>query len=782
MAHALQKPGDLAPEFPKWDAIRDMTDQIVDLMVNLRQSGHPGGSRSKVPMLVSLTLSGAMRYDFRNPLKRFGDRFILVGGHAVPAVYALLAVYNEALRTAWKKSGDRRYFVADAKRRMLLWEDLLGFRRNQGLSGHAEMGGKTLFLRFNTGPSGHGAPAALGEALALKRAGAGDVRVFAMDGEGGLTPGANWEVRNAAWGYGIDNLHYLVDWNDFGIDPHRVSDVVPGGPNNWFSSCGWRTFGCNDGEDWEQLTTAILEMRYSDNPQKVPSAVWAKTRKGRGYGKFDNESHGAPHAPMNSPEFWETKRMFMERYSVEFEGFGKPAPQGEAAQAEFTGVALQTVLSLLHNDEELCMGLADRLVQMGQSVPEATSDFLPGFSRGNPWQDPLFFDPSRYPDSMWAPPGAHKANRHGLERWGAWINATARHKYGRPMFLALSADLAHSTSIAGFAADYDENLRGFGTYCRTANPDGALLPAVITEFTNAGLCAGLAAVNLSDSPQLEWDGFCGASSTYGSFAYLKYGMARLFSQMVQDADVPMGKMLWVVGHSGPETADDSRTHFGIFSPGTTQLFPAGQVINCYPFEYNEVPVLLAAALRQKQPIVALHLTRPPVEIPDRVALGIPSHFESAKGAYVLRHFGPGRREGTVIVQGTTTTLNLLSLLSHLNEQGPNVKLVAASSPELFRSQPAKYQDQVLSEGEFLDSTFITNQARITMQDWCSSEIAAQYAMSADWDNRWRTGGTIAEVYDEAHLSARHLLAGIQRFASQRDQRLRRLAQPYLESN
>ena len=32
------------------------------------------------------------------------------------------------------------------------------------------MEGKTLFFKFNTGPSGHGSPAAAGEALALKLA------------------------------------------------------------------------------------------------------------------------------------------------------------------------------------------------------------------------------------------------------------------------------------------------------------------------------------------------------------------------------------------------------------------------------------------------------------------------------------------------------------------------------------------------------------------------------------------------------------------------------------
>ncbi len=78
-------------------------------------------------------------------------------------------------------------------------------------------------------------------------------------------------------------------------------------------------------------------------------------------------------------------------------------------------------------------------------------------------------------------------------------------------------------------------------------------------------------------------------------------MFRLFSQMAQDCQYKIGKVIWVAGHSGPETADDSRTHFGIFAPGVTQLFPEGTVINLHPWEYNEVPVMLAAALNQTAP-------------------------------------------------------------------------------------------------------------------------------------------------------------------------------------
>ena len=85
----------------------------------------------------------------------------------------------------------------------------------------------------------------------------------------------------------------------------------------------------------------------------------------------------------------------------------------------------------------------------------------------------------------------------------------------------------------------------------------------------------------------------------------------------QDSNLKVGKLIWVAGHSGPETAEDSRTHFGIFAPGVTQLLPDGHVINLHPWEHNEVAPALGAALATDVAVVALLLTRPPVDIPDR---------------------------------------------------------------------------------------------------------------------------------------------------------------------
>ena len=36
-----------------WEKTKDLIDQLLDIILNYRQSGHPGGSRSKVHALVS---------------------------------------------------------------------------------------------------------------------------------------------------------------------------------------------------------------------------------------------------------------------------------------------------------------------------------------------------------------------------------------------------------------------------------------------------------------------------------------------------------------------------------------------------------------------------------------------------------------------------------------------------------------------------------------------------------------------------------------------------------
>jgi transketolase len=120
------------------------------------------------------------------------------------------------------------------------------------------------------------------------------------------------------------------------------------------------------------------------------------------------------------------------------------------------------------------------------------------------------------------------------------------------------------------------------------------------------------------------------------------------------------------------------------------------------------------------------------------------------------------------------TRNLVTVLPELDARGINVKIVAAISPQLFARQPAEYQRSVIGPADRLDAMVVTNGAFKLMRDWADDPLVREYSLSSDWDDRWRTGGSVAEVIEEAHLDEHHILGALERFAADRPQRLRRL--------
>ena len=89
-------------------------------------------------------------------------------------------------------------------------------------------------------------------------------------------------------------------------------------------------------------------------------------------------------------------------------------------------------------------------------------------------------------------------------------------------------------------------------------------------------------------------------------------------------------------------------------------------------------------------------------------------------------------------------------------------------------QPASYRRSVASPAERLDAMIITNGAFKLMREWAGGPLAREYSLSSDWDDRWRTGGSVAEVIEEAHLDEAHILTALERFAAERADRLRRI--------
>ena len=764
----MKSPNDLKQYYDKWEVTKDLIDQCIDVMLNLRQSGHPGGSRSKVHAMVATLLSGAMRWDIRDAGKVFSDRYVLVAGHTNPVVYATLAVLNEALRIKYKQTKLDIYTHHKGSNFQLTWEDLITLRNNKGLPGHAEMEGKTLFFKFNTGPSGHGSPAAAGEALALKYANVPEVKVFAFEGEGGLTTGASHETMNSAWGLGLGNLVYFLDWNDFGIDARPFSSIVYGTPEDWFGSHGWHVEGTSDVEDWDGLTSAYYKLLVTNADPNTPKVIYGKGIKGRGYHKSDYASHGSPHK-RNSALFWKTKEDFAQKYNIEFNGFNEEAYETREGQEDQAKSYFDSVFSVLNSNQDLVNYIADTLVGLGDSVPEKLDSCK--ITINNPAKDPEIFNVGSLPKDLFVDPGTKAPNRVGFSKYASYINSLCTAKYGRPLVVAMSADLADSTNISGFAKGYG-GADDMGLYNYKTNKDSPLIPQGITEFTNSGMLAGLATVNFCDDPYEDFNGFYGAMSTYGSFSYLKYGPIRLFSQLAQDSDLKVGKLLWVAGHSGPETAEDSRTHFGIFAPGVTQLFPNGHIINLHPWEHNEVAPALAAAMQTNVPVVALHLTRPPVEIPDRKKLGMASHLDASKGAYIIKDYdGDTEKKGVVIVRGTSSTNSVVKVLGHLKKERINVKIISAISWQLFRNQTKEYQQKIVNDKEWADSMIITNSGLRLMHNWISNKIVEAYSLSPDYDNQWRTGGSVDEIVAESKLDEKSVLDGIKKFANEKLARL-----------
>ena len=173
-------------------------------------------------------------------------------------------------------------------------------------------------------------------------------------------------------------------------------------------------------------------------------------------------------------------------------------------------------------------------------------------------------------------------------------------------------------------------------------------------------------------------------------------------------------------------------------------------------------------------MIVLEVARPDFPVADRSGFADTDLKAAAKGFYLIRDFDPDKpRHGTVLVQGSSSTVNLVSVLPKLEEEGVNVRVVAAISEELFTRQSQQYQDSVLSASDKYDMMVVTTGTRRMWPAQNVGPLTDEYSLTSDWDNQWLTGGTEADVIAEAHLDADSIYAGIKRFANERDSRMTR---------
>jgi len=252
--------------------------------VDAGQSGHPGGSSSKTEQALALLLSGAFKFDPRDPKHPGRDRLVWSAGHCSPLFHGLLALIYGTLRR-------KGFTLPGAAESMAVYpEQLARFRRWGGPSGHVES--EYALADTSTGSSGHGFSAALGFALLHRSCGL-DTKAFVLAGDAETEEGLSYEARNVASAVGASNLVVSLDYNNFGIDG-PITDALPTPyVNHWFAQ-GWNIIEV-DGHNVRELAYAYRLAVRGLGPQR-PTVVMAHTTKGIHYGKLENtaDSHGTP--------------------------------------------------------------------------------------------------------------------------------------------------------------------------------------------------------------------------------------------------------------------------------------------------------------------------------------------------------------------------------------------------------------------------------------------------------------------------------------------------------
>ncbi|NQW17699.1 MAG: hypothetical protein HQ478_09465 [Chloroflexi bacterium] len=812
------------PEYDKerFEDVGFLTAMTLVLFCNYAQTGHFGGPLAYTPYNVAAHLAGpengGLLYDYRRPKHPYSDKFMLAGGHNAPTSYALWTIMGEAMARAHKRTGDDKYSV-DPNIAMLS-VDGLGFRRGAGalksllaendlsdhplfeqaklrgiraLSGHAET--VDLTNDVNGGPSGVGIATAAGKAAFWDIVGAPDsLKIIGIEGEFALTSGHSQEMKTQAVAQKVGKrLRLLLSYNNAGIDDELIGSVVSTEFEGYrledqWASYGWNVLSVEDGNDYDQVITVMKAMENWDAADNRPMMMIGKTLKGWWPGAEDGQIPGVgpqivdhkSHAygfGMNTDYFVGLAASFEKRFGVEFQGIRDGKVGNERDRLIQAKTNIDIAMSVLEKNG-LGEWLANRMVEIGDQV----SDDMP--LRIDKSRDP-FLDERLLVENLplesqtviatgaggetkeigiklYEEAGNVRGTRRAVSEIIKWMNYVTENR-----FITLAADLSESINV--------EQGSIFGTFDPETNPSGTMMKAAIQEAGNASTAVGLVGQSASLDPKMH-NGVWALSGTYGAFTPLMYLPARVWSQQNQDSPFKLGVLHILAGHSGPETAADARTHFGIYSPQVWKLLPRGQAITLSFWDYNDVaPAYFAAAAiaarEQKVGVIVLETARPDFPVADRSKFADTDINAAAKGFYTIRDFEPGKpQHGYVVTTGSSSTVNLVNAIPRLEAAGINVKIVATISEELFDRQPAAYRDSVLPISARYDMMVVSTGTRRMWPIKDAGPLTDEYSLSSDWDNQWLTGGSESDVIAEAHLDEDSIFNGVKRFADERASR------------
>lgn len=239
---------------PVADMLRGKALRVRERIIRMGGLGGAfvGSALSCADILVAL-YSEILNISPHNVVSPDRDYFLLSKGHAVPALYAVLAEQG---------------FIDDARlANHLSTGDLVYWHPNTSVPG----------VEFHSGSLGHLLAVAVGIALDCKMAGTPN-KIVVLAGDGELNEGSNWEAVMLANAYRLDNLLLIIDRN--GMQANRTTeDLIPLEPLD----AKFRAFGLSvetvDGHDLPELCRVLSRLPFE---RGRPGALIALTKRGKG--------------------------------------------------------------------------------------------------------------------------------------------------------------------------------------------------------------------------------------------------------------------------------------------------------------------------------------------------------------------------------------------------------------------------------------------------------------------------------------------------------------------
>lgn len=603
---------------------------LIFSTVENAQSGHPGGSSSKVEQFLALTLGGILAFDPMDPKHPGRDRVIWSAGHCTPLLYSGQALYYEALRRLGRQ-------FSEAVINCVLPEQLLRFRHADGPSGHAES--YYPFSDYCTGPSGHGFCAAGGMAISHRSSGL-PTRVWVFMGDAESEEGMTYEARNVLAATGTDNIIITLDYNHFGIDG-PVEEVMSAPYVNYWRGFGWNVIEA-EGHNVNQLLHAYnLAANLKNNR---PTVVIAHTLKGKSYGDLENTaaSHGSA--------------IEQKKYAALMNELGFAVKGNPKTAAEDLEIILDAV-----SDSD-CEFIEARLNESAKNI-EPESELIARMKNklsGREFTDPLSIRrPKVLPKELVFKAGERVSLREAASAWFEWLMKQTAFFYCGAGDLAKSVLTNKSEHIFGLIKP--KNQYGRGIRFGIAEANMAMMSMGITQDVLPG-----------DFHPVSVFG------TYGVFSAI-YGHAVHLAMIHNQVD-PARKGFFVAlcTHDGPTTGEDGPTHQGMYWQSLFKAYPGIKVLK--PADANEVIEMLFYALEKGEPIV---LAMPRGDAPVLSRNEKTPATSACSGAYLYEDYSGIGKKIVLAVCGAPVLENTLLALPKLRKDGFDPKIVVVTSPEIY---------------------------------------------------------------------------------------------------